>query len=144
MVGHGGSSAGSYFADPTSLIPSHCASIVVTSTLRVNWHMHHSELVVSSIAILLQDSLAALTQWSRTIKGSNYTLTSLFKHIINMAFIILSPSAVETSHNGIMRQVESLPQPTAVMSVAACQSICVCSLHPIALFLILAHIKRVS
>ena len=41
MVGHGGSSAGSYLADPTSPIPSHCASIVVTSTLRVNryWAM---------------------------------------------------------------------------------------------------------
>ena len=37
MVGHGGSSAGSYLADPTSPIPSHCASIVVTSTLRVNF-----------------------------------------------------------------------------------------------------------
>ena len=36
MVGHGGSSAGSYLADPTSPIPSHRASIVVTSTLRVN------------------------------------------------------------------------------------------------------------
>ena len=36
MVGHGGSGAGSYLADPTSPIPSHCASIVVTSTLRVN------------------------------------------------------------------------------------------------------------
>ena len=46
MVGDGGSSAGSYLADPTSPIPSHCAvitlfksgptaSIVVTSTLRV-------------------------------------------------------------------------------------------------------------
>ena len=35
MVGHGGSSAGSYLADPTSPIPSHCASIVSTSTLRV-------------------------------------------------------------------------------------------------------------
>ena len=35
MVGHGGSSAGSYLADPTSPIPSHCASIVVTSTLKV-------------------------------------------------------------------------------------------------------------
>ena len=35
MVGHGGSSAGSYLADPTSPIPSHCASIVVTNTLRV-------------------------------------------------------------------------------------------------------------
>ena len=36
MVRHGGSSAGSYLTDPTSPIPSHCASIVVTSTLRVN------------------------------------------------------------------------------------------------------------
>ena len=35
MVGHGGSSAGSYLADPTSPIPSLCASVVVTSTLRV-------------------------------------------------------------------------------------------------------------
>ena len=35
MVGHGGSSAGSYLANPTSPIPSHCASIVVISTLRV-------------------------------------------------------------------------------------------------------------
>ena len=36
MVGHGGSSASSYLADPTSPIPSHCASIVATSTVRVN------------------------------------------------------------------------------------------------------------
>ena len=35
MIGHGGSSAGSYLANPTSPIPSHCASIVMTSTLRV-------------------------------------------------------------------------------------------------------------
>ena len=39
MVGHGGSSAGSYLADPTSPIPSHRASIVATSTLRVNIQM---------------------------------------------------------------------------------------------------------
>ena len=39
MVGHGGSSAGSYLADPTSPIPSHCASIVGTSTLRVNMRL---------------------------------------------------------------------------------------------------------
>ena len=38
MVGHGGSSAGSYLTDPTSPIPSHCASIVATSTVRVNSH----------------------------------------------------------------------------------------------------------
>ena len=31
----GESSAGSYLADPTSPIPSHCASVVTTSTVRV-------------------------------------------------------------------------------------------------------------
>ena len=36
MVGYRGSSAGSYLADPTSPILSHCASIVATSTVRVN------------------------------------------------------------------------------------------------------------
>ena len=36
MVGHGGSSAGSSLADPTSPIPSHCTSIVATRTVRVN------------------------------------------------------------------------------------------------------------
>ena len=35
MIGHGGSSAGSNFVDPAIPIPSHCASIVVTSTLGV-------------------------------------------------------------------------------------------------------------
>ena len=35
MVEHGGSSAGSYLTDPTSPIPSHCASIVATSTVSV-------------------------------------------------------------------------------------------------------------
>ena len=45
MVGHGGSSAGSYLADPTSPIPSHCASIVVTSTSRVKQHKTKSPLI---------------------------------------------------------------------------------------------------
>ena len=54
MVGHGGSSAGSYLADPTSPIPaSHCASIVVTSTLRVNMEVS-SQLQYISLAVILQ------------------------------------------------------------------------------------------
>ena len=50
MLGHGGSSAGLYLADPTSPIPSHCAVIIlfqsvavhqlpVTGTLRVKAQM---------------------------------------------------------------------------------------------------------
>ena len=40
MVRHRGSSAGSYLANRTSPIPSHCASIVVTSTLRVKTSLY--------------------------------------------------------------------------------------------------------
>ena len=52
MVGHGGSSS-LYLADPTSPIPSHCASIVVTNTLRVNT----TELTHTSICLEERDSL---------------------------------------------------------------------------------------
>ena len=51
MVGHGGSSAGSYLAYPTSPIPSHCASIVVTSTLRVNT----SQQGLAKMSIIISD-----------------------------------------------------------------------------------------
>ena len=53
MVGHGGSSAGSYLADPTSPIPSHCASIVTTSTVRVKWWAHrlHDFLCLFAFAV---------------------------------------------------------------------------------------------
>ena len=65
MLGHGGSSAGSYLADPTSPIPSHCAviilfqkcpsaSIVATSTLRVNYPRGAQTVVIkTSISISL-------------------------------------------------------------------------------------------
>ena len=36
MVGHGGSSAGSYLADPTSPIPSHCAVIILFKSVPVH------------------------------------------------------------------------------------------------------------
>ena len=48
MVGHGGSSAGSYLADPTSPLPSHCASIVATSTVRVKLSAFSSEVTRGS------------------------------------------------------------------------------------------------
>ena len=64
MVGHGGSSAGSYLADPTSPIPSHCASVVATSTLRVNylnsWNHHFSVLSLNCFASLLLWTVIAL------------------------------------------------------------------------------------
>ena len=54
MVGHGGSSAGSYLTDPTSPIPSYCASSVTTSTLRVNvvWPYDLYDLPFLSLVLL--------------------------------------------------------------------------------------------
>ena len=57
MVGHGGSSAGSYLADPTSPIPSHCASIVATSTLRVKHICYPSILYVVAAGIATEMSV---------------------------------------------------------------------------------------
>ena len=61
MVGHGGSSAGSYLADPTtSPIPSHCASIVMTGTLRVNVRIYLTiSYLASSILKISEDNLSA-------------------------------------------------------------------------------------
>ena len=36
MLGHGGSSAGSYLADPTSPIPSHCAVTILFQSVAVH------------------------------------------------------------------------------------------------------------
>ena len=36
MLGHGGSSAGSYLANPTSPIPSHCAVIILFQSVPVH------------------------------------------------------------------------------------------------------------
>ena len=65
MLGHGGSSAGSYLADPTSPIPSHCAviypvskcpsaSIAVTSTLRVNKITDCMKIMITVLIDILQ------------------------------------------------------------------------------------------
>ena len=66
MVGHGGSSAGSYLADPTSPIPSHCASIVVTSTVRVN-QLYGDHIVLLYVNILYTTVILPLS--SKTYKS---------------------------------------------------------------------------
>ena len=63
MVGHGGSSAGSYLDDPTSPIPSHCAVIIlfkqcpgaliiVTRTVRI-YRFHSSSLLTLFMPLLV-------------------------------------------------------------------------------------------
>ena len=62
MVGHGGSSAGSYLADPTSPIPSHCTSIVATSTLRVNADLQILHIRSHFSGIQKEDSVRGLNK----------------------------------------------------------------------------------
>ena len=70
MVGHGGSSAGSYLADPTCLIPSHCASIVATSTLRV-------KMPVYVLTIKMEESEQLCDQHNERILSSAQSSRSL-------------------------------------------------------------------
>ena len=72
MVGHGGSSAGSYLADPTSPIPSHCASIVVTSTLRVNTHPFSRVLTAPIILCVVQAQLQTDKQKIKIYSPNEY------------------------------------------------------------------------
>ena len=67
MVGHGGSSAGSYLADPTSPIPSHCASIVATSTLGVN--LAHQTVLLTHT----HNAFKNWTQYAVEISGNQHS-----------------------------------------------------------------------
>ena len=71
MVGHGGSSAGSYLADPTSPIPYHYASIVTTSTVRVNNRNCTSQLPCKVSSVLIAEFVSHYTAIVRvTLKMS--------------------------------------------------------------------------
>ena len=74
MVGHGGSSAGSYLADPTSPIPSHCASIVETSTVRVNLIQN----ILAEVLPRHQSWSSALSQGRYMIRDHSYKDPVLF------------------------------------------------------------------
>ena len=57
MVGHGGCSAGSYLADPTSPIPSHCAVIILFTSVPVHqlsWLALHTCVCTSTFILMLQ------------------------------------------------------------------------------------------
>ena len=94
----GGSSAGSYLADPTSPIPSHCASIVWTSTVRVNILTLSGELnehrrkekgysplfkyrgSTISTWVISDSTQTAIVMWN--FHQTNFPLTCLGNHIV--------------------------------------------------------------
>ena len=99
MVRHGGSSAGSYLANPTSPIPSHCASIVVTSTVRVNpiltcrfvlWHSRRfvwnlvRDFLLTKCRFFLH--IIALTSYSRVLI---FTLHSSSQELSSFSYTML-------------------------------------------------------
>ena len=103
MVGHGGSSAGSYLTDPTPPIPSHCASNVMTSTLNKTrgisdeYWSNHPEL--HEIPIYYASSLAkkCMSVYQTYINAMNERIRKeinirnpfVFKHISNLKVCIL-------------------------------------------------------
>ena len=63
MVRHGGSSAGSYLADHTSPIPSHCASIAATCTLRVKYKKNLEIEYEKAVIMLVMIDLLQKPRW---------------------------------------------------------------------------------
>ena len=94
MLGHGGSSAGSYLADPTSPIPSHCTviivfqkcrsvSIVVTGTVRVNQRKEHWKRLISYFALPHPLSDVIKQMYVQT-KSSQHN-RNLYRRFLNIA-----------------------------------------------------------
>ena len=71
MVGHGGSSAGSYLANLTSPIPSHCASIVVTSTLRVNTDSRACTIMKLIMVVWSMNLYKSCVNWAISNEGAS-------------------------------------------------------------------------
>ena len=82
MVGHGGSSAGSYLADLTSPIPSHCASVVVTSTLSfcLLCELHYTSTYCIMKKGMDKFMLHSISRWSSSpaCHGKNHEIKFLF------------------------------------------------------------------
>ena len=89
MVGHGGSSAGSYLTDPTSPIPSHWASItlfkspsastVVTSTVRGIAYMLSMRTFAGAVFSIVACAVSVKCPHKSFLR-SWYTLNTIRKH----------------------------------------------------------------
>ena len=89
MVGHGGSSAGSHLADPASPIASHCASIVATSTLRVNTGPENRSLLLTHSLF----QYPCTPSWE-DMHASPTLLTTSPKHTNTVYLLPLMPACV--------------------------------------------------
>ena len=78
MVGHGGRSAGSYLTDPTSPNPSHCASIVATSTVRVNMRKTSCDIKSSTVSVHL-----GIKSLYRILLACNIEMCTLYNEIMS-------------------------------------------------------------
>ena len=96
MVGHGGSSAGSYLADPTSTIPSHCASIVVIRTVRVK-HIASSNTALCHMTVSpFFSNHSSITIGACDNGISNYT----YPHILTLTVLVTTIDALRHFETG--------------------------------------------
>ena len=95
MVGHGGSSASLYLAHPTSPIPSHCASIVATSTVRVKRQMD-----LTGYCFKYTDIIVCL--WSNVILSEAiiYSSSMLYSVLLFLCAILNNIRPTLTHYNG--------------------------------------------
>ena len=102
MVGHGGSSASSYLANPTSPIPCHCASTVATSTLRVKlviWG--HSTYCIIHVQLWFQcDTSVCTCKNSRTCRIGRPCSWVMLSHTCSFCVICMWIIVYMCSHTG--------------------------------------------
>ena len=119
MVGHGGSSAGSYLADPTSPIPSHCASIVMASTLRVkNSHM------LPAISLNLYKQVLLTSPLTSVHEGVMHDLCVVNDRLISNDVVTVP---AHTSHGEILAPVVRHVGWDACGGEAVCRGLHICN-----------------
>ena len=92
MLGHGGSSAGSYLADPTSPIPSHCAVIIRFQSVAV----HH---LSTTQAHVLSDDIGVKS----VARLDTHRIQKLiYMHLVEKCFVKISLNHQKRSHRVIL------------------------------------------
>ena len=123
MVGHGGSSAGSYLADPTSPIPSHCASIVATSTLRAKvsfWHIPKMLTCSASFSLLLTLSLVIVFCLQVLVWKTNFDQIDYNEVLQSHKSRVRGETAAPPTIRDIPPRAVPKPQVTKVTKVITC------------------------
>ena len=121
MVGHEGSSAGSYLADPTSPIPSHCQKCphasIISGVHVINWCVNLNSQESTKLhqtphspnQPLIQPINQSITFHSHLTQSTNQQINQSFKHIPFTPYIPTKTCTIYQLINGQGNKVSNQP-----------------------------------